>query len=142
MTMRSYSELIKLPTFTERLKYLRVIKPIGVQTFGKDRYLNQMLYHSLEWKHIKDFVIQRDSKNGYPLDLGCEECIIYGNVVVHHMNPITVKMLEARSRYVLDPEYLITASFDTHQAIHGESYKVITKDYVPRRKYDTCPWRT
>ena len=138
MRLKTYTELIKLPTFDERLKYLQTTRRIGVKTFGKDRYLNQMLYQSAEWKHIHDFVVARDTANGFPLDLAHPDCLVYGKVVVHHMIPLTVEMLEKRSRYVLDPEYLITCSNETHETIH---FRRRVPDYVPRRPNDTCPWK-
>lgn len=141
MRIRKYSELIQIPTFIDRLKYLEVYRKIGVETFGKDRYLNQMLYASPEWKSVRNSVIIRDSNGSYPLDLAHPECIIYNKVVVHHMVPITVEMIQSRSPYVFDPEYLITCSVDTHEAIHHTNKRVSTKDYIPRRPNDTCPWK-
>ena len=139
MKIRTYSELMKLPTFSERLKYLQTYQRIGVQTFGQDRYLNQMLYHSSEWKSVHDKVVIRDTANGFPLDLAHPDCLIYGKVVVHHMVPITVEMIESRSPYVFSPEFLITCSNETHQAIH---FKRPVVDYIPRKPNDTCPWKT
>ena len=141
MKIRRYSELIQIPTFIDRLRYLEMYKPIGVKTFGKDRYLNQMLYTSPEWKQIRNQVIIRDSDGDYPLDLAHPECIIYGKLVVHHMIPLTVEMIESRSPYVFDLEYLITCSVDTHEAIHNINKRILTRDYVPRRPNDTCPWK-
>lgn len=138
MKIRTYSDLIKLPTFIERIDYLRTYQKIGVQTFGQLRYLNQMLYQSYEWKRIHDAVIIRDTKDGYPLDLAHPECVIYGHVTVHHMVPITVEMIRSRSPYVFDPEFLISCSDETHRAIH---YRKPVADYIPRRPNDTCPWK-
>ena len=141
MKIRRYSELIQIPSFIDRLKYLEMHKTIGVKTFGQDRYLNQMLYRSPEWKVVRNQTIIRDSNGDYPLDLAHPECIIYGKVVVHHMIPLTVEMIESRSPYVFDPEYLITCSVDTHEAIHSLNKRVLTRDYVPRTPNDTCPWK-
>ena len=138
---KRYSELIKIPTFIDRLKYLETVKPVGIQTFGTLRYLNQMFYQSREWKQIRDYVIARDNNGAYPLDLAHPECLIYGKVVIHHMNPIMVEMIESRSPLVLDPEYLIATSVDTHEAIHHSNKRVPTRDYIPRRPNDTCPWK-
>lgn len=141
MKIRRYSELIQIPSFIDRLKYLEMHKTIGVKTFGQDRYLNQMLYRSPEWKVVRNQTIIRDSNGDYPLDLAHPECIIYGKVVVHHMIPLTVEMIESRSPYVFDLEYLITCSVDTHEAIHNINKRILTRDYVPRRPNDTCPWK-
>lgn len=141
MKLRRYSELIKLPTYAERLKYLEVLKPIGVQTFGRDRYLNQMLYQSREWKRFRDTIITRDSDGDHVLDLGDPKCIIYGKVIVHHIVPLTVEMIESRSQYIFDPEFVICCSVETHEAIHYTNKRVLTRDYVPRRPNDTCPWK-
>lgn len=136
-TIRTYSELITLPTFEERYRYLKLSGRIGEDTFGFDRYLNQILYHSQEWKRIRDFVIIRD--NG--CDLGVEGYEIHGKILIHHMNPITAKDITNRTDYLLNPEYLITTVLSTHNAIHyGDESKIKTAP-IERRRNDTCPWR-
>ena len=137
MNIKTYSELITFPTFEERYRYLRLGGRVGEETFGFDRYLNQAFYKSDEWLSIRDYVIVRD--NG--CDLGVEGREIHGRILIHHMNPITIDDIVRRSRYLLDPEYLISTVKNTHDAIHyGDEGLLIT---VPRERTrnDTCPWR-
>lgn len=137
MSIRTYSELIALPTYEERYRYLRLGGRVGEETFGFDRYINQLFYKSDEWIALRDEIIIRD--NG--CDLGIEGREIHGRILIHHMNPITVDDIVKRSKFLLDPEYLITTVKATHDAIHyGDESKLIT---VPRErsKNDTCPWR-
>lgn len=138
MNIKTYSELSQFQTFEERYRYLRLRGAVGEETFGFDRYLNQVFYQrSPKWKKVRDFVIIRD--NG--CDLGLDGYDIYGKILVHHMNPITLKDLERESEYLLDPEFLICTSLNTHNAIHyGDESLLITTPIV-RTKYDTCPWR-
>lgn len=135
--IRTYSELITLPTFKERFEYLRLGGKVGEATFGFDRYLNQAFYKDPEWLRIRDEVIIRD--NG--CDLGIPDHEIYGRILVHHMNPITTKDILDRSRYLLDPEYLICTMKNTHDAIHYSDDSLLYKAPVERSKNDTCPWR-
>ena len=137
MSIRSYSELSKIDDFIGRYNYLRLGGRVGSDTFGYERYLNQFFYKSIEWKHVRDLVIIRD--NG--CDLGIEGRELESGIYIHHMNPITVKDLEQRTDLLLNPEYLVTVSFQTHQAIHYGSENLLMKDPVVRTKYDTCPWR-
>ena len=138
MKNRTYSELIEIPTFEERYKYLKLSGVIGEETFGFDRYLNQVFYHSSEWKKIRNEVILRD--NG--CDLAFEGYDIFGKVFIHHMNPITLKDIAQRNLDILNPEYLICVSLDTHNAIHyGDDSKIITVVPTIRTANDTCPWR-
>ena len=135
--MRTYSELLTLPTFEERFRYLRLSGGVGKETFGFDRYLNQRFYSSAEWKRVRDAVIIRD--NG--CDLGVTDCVIGGKVIIHHMNPVSREDVLSRSEDLLSPEYLICVSHNTHNAIHygDESLLVVTP---PERKpNDTCPWK-
>lgn len=136
--IRTYSELIQLETFEERFEYLRLDGMVGRDTFGFDRYLNQLFYNSLEWKQIRNFVISRDCG----CDLGVIDHAIYGKVLIHHMNPLTKDDIINKTDYLLNPEYLICVSFETHQAIHYGNNNYIN-DNIPiqRRKNDTCPWR-
>ena len=136
-TIRTYSELIKLPTFKERFEYLKLGGAVGQETFGFDRYLNQMLYKTPEWISARNYVISRD--NG--CDLGVDGYDIYGKVMVHHMNPITVNDIVNRLDYVLNPEYLISSSMLTHNAIHYGDEELLPQAPVERTKNDTCPWR-
>ena len=137
MSIRTYSELILLPTFEERFKYLQLNGRVGDDTFGFDRYINQNFYRSAEWKRIRDLVIMRD--NG--CDLALEGYEIYGRILIHHMNPITVKDVELSTEYLMNPEYLICVTHNTHNAIHYGDEKLLMKGPVVRTKNDTCPWK-
>ena len=137
MSIRTYSELILLPTFEERFKYLQLNGRVGDDTFGFDRYINENFYRSAEWNRIRDQIIIRD--NG--CDLALEGCEIYGRILIHHMNPITVKDVELSTEYLMNPEYLICVTHNTHNAIHyGDEKQIITGPIV-RTKNDTCPWK-
>ena len=135
--IRTYSDLIKIPTFEERFEYLKLSGSIGDSTFGFERYLNQILYRSKEWKHIRDCVIFRD--NG--CDLGIKDRLIGGRIIVHHMNPISIKDVENRDKKIFDPEYLICVSHITHNALHYGDENLLIKDYVGRSPNDTSPWK-
>lgn len=137
MEIKCYSELILLPTFEERYRYLRFAGVVGKETFGFERYLNQTFYLSKEWKRVRRIVITRDG--GCDLGVPCRE--IFGKVIIHHLNPITPKDIRARSPWILDPEYLITTSHETHQAIHYGDEDLLAHTPVERRPFDTCPWR-
>lgn len=137
-TIRTYSELIKLPTFEDRYEYLKLNGKIGEETFGFDRYINQQLYQrSQKWKSIRDKVIIRD--NG--CDLSMEGYEIWGKIIIHHMNPITIEDIERENDFVFNPEYLISTSLNTHNAIHYGDENLLIKAPIERTKYDTCPWR-
>lgn len=137
MIIRSYSELITIPTFEERYEYLRLGGKVGEETFGFDRYLNQTFYRSNEWQDIRDHVIIRD--NGCDLAMLGRE--IYGRILVHHMNPIRMEDIVNRSKYLLDPEYLISTTKLTHDAIHYGDSSLLIAAPIERSKNDTCPWR-
>lgn len=137
MSIRTYSELSKLLTFEERFRYLSLDGKVGEETFGFDRYLNQMFYRSQKWKAVRDYVIVRD--NG--CDLGVEGYEIHGRIIIHHMNPITIRDIEKESDFLLDPEYLITTVHNTHNAIHYGNENLLIKAPIERRKNDTCPWK-
>lgn len=136
-TIRTYSELIRLPTFEERFRYLKLDGLVGKDTFGFDRYLNQEFYRSKEWKEVRDFVIVRD--NG--CDLGMDGYEIVGRIYIHHMNPITVNDIVHSSDFLLNPDYLICVSHNTHNAVHYGDEDLLVTAPVERRKNDTCPWR-
>lgn len=136
-SIRTYSELVLLSTYEERFRYLRLDGEVGKDTFGFDRYLNQIFYKSSEWKSIRDQVIIRD--NG--CDLGVDGREIYGRILIHHMNPITKEDVLNRTDLLLNPEYLICTSKLTHDAIHYGDEDLLIKDPVIRRPNDTCPWR-
>ena len=137
MAEKTYSELIKLPTFEERFKYLKLDGFVGEDTFGFDRYINQTFYRSAEWRKMRDAIIIRD--NG--CDLGIEDRKIFGNVIIHHMNPITANDISDVTRFLMDPEYLICVSAKTHNAIHYSDESILMLDPVDRKPNDTCPWR-
>ena len=137
MNIKTYSELSKLTTFEERYRYLRLGGRVGEETFGFDRWINQMFYKDPEWLKIRDEVIIRD--NG--CDLGIEGREIYSRIIVHHMNPITKADILDRSEFLLNPEYLICTVKNTHDAIHyGDENLLITLP-MERNANDTCPWR-
>ena len=136
-SIKTYSELIKLPTFEERFEYLRLDGVVGEETFGFDRYLNQIFYRSQKWKTIKNKVIVRDLGR----DLGVEGYEIHGRIIVHHMNPISIDDIKNESVFLINPEFLICTTHNTHNAIHyGDASLLITAP-VERTKYDTCPWK-
>lgn len=135
--IRTYSELITLPTFKERYKYLRLKGLVGEETFGYDRYLNQVFYKSREWLDIRDYVIVRD--NG--CDLGVLGHEIHERILIHHMNPITIDDILRRSEFLLDPEYLISTIKRTHDAIHYGDEDLLMDEPIIRTRNDTCPWK-
>lgn len=137
MKIKTYSELSKLTTFEERYQYLRLDGSVGEETFGFDRYLNQVFYRSQKWRSIRDFVIVRD--NG--CDLGIEGRDILGKIIIHHMNPITLHDIRTESEFLLDPEYLICTVHNTHNAIHYGDENLLIREPIVRTQNDTCPWR-
>ena len=137
MSIRTYSELITIPTFEERFEYLQLKGSVGKDTFGYDRYLNQVLYRSPEWKSLRNQIIIRDGG----CDLACDGYDIYGKVLIHHLNPITVEDVLARSRKVFDPDNLVCVSHSTHNAIHYGDVDLLVTGPIIRTKNDTCPWR-
>lgn len=138
--MRNYSELASLKTFDERFQYLKLSGVVGDITFGGRRYLNQMLYKSREWKDAKRAVILRDE--GYDLGIKDDEYLIQGAIYVHHMNPITADDIINRREWVFSPEFLISSSFRTHQAIHYSDENLLPDSLVERCENDTCPWKS
>lgn len=138
MSNRNYSDLIKLNTFEERFKYLQLNGKVGEETFGFDRYLNQFFYHHRDdWKKARRCAIIRD--NG--CDLGIEDRHIVGSIYVHHVEPVTIDDILQDRKWIIDPEFLICASFNTHQAIHYGDENLLIKDYIARTPNDTIPWR-
>lgn len=137
MRIRRYSELSELKTFKERYDYLRLDGIVGAETFGFDRFMNQIFYKSREWKSVRDAVIIRDSG----CDLGMEGYEIHGKILIHHMNVISKQDIEDRSEYLLDPEYLICTTHGTHNAIHYGDEGLLIRTPIERSKNDTCPWR-
>lgn len=136
--LKTYSELMSLKTFKERFEYLKLDGLIGEETFGFDRYLNQLFYESEEWKRVRSLVIARD--NG--CDLASLDHEIYGDrIIVHHMNPITKEDIINKTDFLLNPEYLITTVKRTHDAIHYGDDSILNEEFVERVPNDTCPWR-
>jgi len=135
--IRTYSELIKFNTFEDRFEYLKLNGNVGSETFGFDRYFNQVFYRSLEWRKLRNEIIIRD--NG--CDLGVPGHEIFGKIVIHHLNPITLYDIEENSDILMNPEYLICTCHQTHNAIHYGNTDLLMRDPIVRSKNDTCPWR-
>jgi len=134
--IRTYSEMIRFDMFEARFEYLKLEGVVGRSTFGFDREVNQRFYRSREWKSIRDFVIVRD--NG--CDLGVPGYEIHTNLLIHHVNPISIDDLVGGLHWILDPEYLVTTSHDTHNAIHYGDSSLLPVQYVERRPGDTTLW--
>lgn len=134
--IRRYSELCRLQTFEDRFDYLKLKGVVGESTFGFDRYLNQLLYRSSEWKRVRNAVIVRDDG----CDMGLADYPA-NRIIVHHMNPLSVEDLNNRSDLIFNPEFLICVSFNTHNAIHFGDETLLPKPPVERKPGDTCPWR-
>lgn len=137
MSIRTYSELIEIPSFKERYEYLRLDGKVGEDTFGWSRYLNQALYSSDEWKQTRRKVILRD--NG--CDLAMDGFEIQNRLLIHHINPITAEDIENCSTVIFDLDNLICCSHNTHEAIHYGNSSLLPSDPVIRRPNDTCLWR-
>ena len=138
MKIKTYSELVRLETFEERFEYLKLSGVVGMDTFGFDRIFNQQFYSSKEWKRIRDKIIIRD----YGCDLGIKGYEIFGQrIYIHHMNPISMKDIATQTEFLLNPEFLITVTHSTHNAIHYGGKKLITQEPIVRTKNDTCPWK-
>lgn len=135
--IRTYSELSRISTFEDRFEYLSLHGQVGAETFGFDRWLNQRFYRSREWKQIRDSIIVRD----FGCDLGIPGREIPDRIIVHHMNPISVTDISDASEYLINPEFLICTSNNTHQAIHYGDKDLLYKDPIERKPNDTCPWK-
>lgn len=136
MRIRTFSELSKLETFEERYEYLRLLGSVGASTFGFDRYLNQALYRSKEWKSLRNEIIVRD--NG--CDLGMDGYEIHDRIIVHHMNPLSIDDVMDRSDLVFNPDYLICVSHRTHEAIHYGDASLLPSLPIERKPGDTTLW--
>lgn len=135
--IKTYSEVIRIPTYEGRLEYLKIGGSVGVSTFGFDRYLNQDFYKSKEWKQLRNEIFVRD----LGCDLAFEERPIVGRYLVHHINPIRAEDIIHSSEFLLNPEYLITVDPETHNMIHyGGEFKG-PPSFVERRPNDMCPWK-
>ena len=136
MKVRTYSELQLLETFEERYRYLVVRGVLGIETFGFDRWINQRFYKSYEWERVRNYVINRD--NG--CDLGVTGYEIYSGLIVHHMNPISVDDIKHGEESLIDSEFLITTSLQTHNAIHYGDESLLPRGPVVRESGDTTLW--
>ena len=136
MIRRTYKELSRLETFEERFDYLAVNSKVGLATFNYERYLNQRFYTSHEWRQVRNFCIARDRG----LDLGAEGYEIHDRITVHHINPMTVEDVSTYNPDILDPEFLITTSHPTHNAIHYGTRDSLPMQIVERRPGDTNLW--
>lgn len=134
---KTYSELVQLPTFTERLHYLLLDGTVAAPTFGANRYLNQKLYRSADWQRVRRLVIIRDGGN----DLGVEGYSIEGAILIHHINPITEEMILNADPEIFNLDNLILTTRNTHNIIHYGDAGLIKEDWKPRTPNDTIPWR-
>lgn len=137
MSIRTYTELMKLRTFRERFEYLKLDGLVGEETFGFERYLNQQFYHSWEWKRIRDQVIARD----LGCDLAMEGYEIHEQILIHHMNPITVADIRHSTEFLVNPDYLICVTKNTHTAIHYGDASMLITEPIERTPNDTSPWK-
>lgn len=133
---KTYSELISIQDYYERYEYLKLNSRVGALTFGYERYLNQALYNSTPWRQLRTQIIVRDNAN----DMACEGYSIDGRVIVHHINPITIEMVENGDPAVFDPENLVCVSHDTHEAIHYGDQRLLIQPLVERKRGDTKLW--
>lgn len=137
MERLSYRELITIPTFRERYEYLKLAGRVGEETFGFDRYLNQQLYQSKEWRAFRSRIIARDE--GY--DMAHSDYPINGLVIIHHINPLTPEDFAGDTTRIFDPNNVVAVSHMTHEAIHYGDQGLLPQELVERRPYDTVPWR-
>lgn len=138
--IRTYTELMKLPTYLERYRYLRLGGEVGRETFGWERYLNQNFYNSYEWREFRRSIILRDQ--------GCDLADLdhpFANgelIFIHHMNPIDTHDIVEQTQFLMNPEYVISCRKLTHDAIHyGDESLILPREYVARAPNDTCPWK-
>ena len=137
MSIKTYTELMTLPTFMDRYYYLRIGGRVGEETFGFDRYINQKFYSSQEWKNFRRDIIVRDMG----CDLGISDREIQEKIIIHHINPITVDDILRRSDLLLDPENAICVGEMTHKAIHYGDENLLITEPIERSAFDTCPWK-
>lgn len=134
--IRTYSELRRFDTFEERFDYLQLKGVVGESTFGFDRYINQQFYGSVQWRQVRDRVISRD----LGMDLGVEGYEIHDRVIIHHMNPMTAEDIDDGEDHILDPNYLITTTHNTHNAIHYGNKGLLRQPFKERLRGDTKIW--
>lgn len=136
-TIKTYSELISIPTFEGRLRYLSLDSRVGEKNIEHDRFIKQSFYRSYKWKVLRNQIIIRDDGN----DLAMEGHQIYDRICIHHLNPITLEDLIEETEFVVDPEYLVCVSFPTHEVLHyGSVDNYLMAGFAERRPGDTCPW--
>lgn len=135
--MKTYNEMRQLKTFEDRFKYLQLKGDVGEDTFGFDRWINQKFYRSVEWRQVRDKVIIRDDG----CDLGDPDRPIQGRIIIHHMNPLTKDDIDQNPDFILNPDYLICVSHNTHNALHYGDENLLPKKWEPRTPNDTCPWK-
>lgn len=135
--IRTYSELIRIPTFIGRFEYLKLSGEVGMATFGSDRYLNQRFYTSKEWRSFRHEIITRD--------LGCDLAMpdheIQKLITIHHLNPVRTEHFDSMIEFLMDPENVVTVSDNTHRAIHYGDAELLPRPFVERRPNDTCLWK-
>jgi len=136
MIVRTYHELSQIETFEERFDYLKLKEALGRKTFGFDRWINQRFYKSREWRRAKNYVITRDDG----CDLGIPGFEIYSGLLVHHMNPMSVEDIKQNKEWIFDPNFLITTSHQTHNAIHYGDESLLPRGPIERRSGDTTLW--
>lgn len=136
--LRCYDDLTRLDSFEDRFEYLKLQGRVGASTFGFDRHINQRFYTSMEWRRTRDVVLTRDLGR----DLGLPDREIPSRPIIHHMNPMSVADLVMGGEDIVDPEFLITVSHDTHNAIHYGDASLLAQPFVDRQAGDTSPWRT
>lgn len=134
--IKRYSQMRRYETFMERFEYLKLGGVVGETTFGFDRHINQKFYRSHEWKRVRDLVIMRDEG----CDLGVPGHEIHTELLIHHINPMAATDIIHGEEWILDPEYLITTTHSTHNAIHYGDASLLPREYVPRRPGDTTLW--
>lgn len=135
--MKTYNEMRQLKTFEDRFKYLQLKGDVGEDTFGFDRWINQKFYRSVEWRQVRDKVIIRDDG----CDLGDPDHPIQGRIIIHHMNPLTKDDIDQNPDFILNPDYLVCVSHNTHNALHYGDENLLPKKWEPRTPNDTCPWK-
>ena len=138
MIVRTYTELSKIDNYYDRFNYLKLGGKVGETTFGFERYVNQLFYHSVEWRRVRDIVIARDLGN----DMGMPGYPISGKIYIHHMNVVRMQDLMASKDLIFDPDNLISVSLNTHNAIHYGDIRLLPQEEIERRPNDTSPWKT
>lgn len=139
--MKSYEELTAIADYYDRFRYLRIGQKVSEETFGCHRYINQLLYTSSFWRTARSKAIIRDSVGDNVMDMAHPEMYISGIVICHHINPITLEMIEKDDPLVYDLNNIVCVSDYTHKAIHYGDERLLPQKIVERRPNDTIPWR-